>query len=180
MRLVLPGWEGILNVKWLRQLRLMDSPAMTRDETAQYTELQPDGKARQFSFVMGVKSLITSPSLGMVLPDNPGIYQISGLAWSGHGKIVRVEVSVDGGQSWFNASLQTPVLDRAFTRFSVPWQWNGQSCVLQSRAIDETGAIQPARKDLIENRGQHGFFHYNGIVSWEITEEGDINHVYVD
>jgi sulfane dehydrogenase subunit SoxC len=180
MRLVLPGWEGILNVKWLRQLRLMDSPAMTRDETAQYTELQPDGKARQFSFVMGVKSLITSPSLGMVLPDNPGIYQISGLAWSGHGKIARVEVSVDGGQSWFNASLQTPVLDRAFTRFSVPWQWNGQSCVLQSRAIDETGAIQPARKDLIENRGQHGFFHYNGIVSWEITEEGDINHVYVD
>lgn len=178
MRLVLPGWEGILNVKWLRQLRLTDEPIMSRDETSQYTELQPDGTARQFTFVNEAKSLITSPSLGMMLPDNPGIYQISGLAWSGRGKISRVEISADGGDSWVDAKLQDPVLDKAFTRFSLPWRWQGEYAILQSRATDETGYVQPTRKTLIENRGKHGFFHYNAIVSWEITEEGDINHVY--
>ncbi|MDF1588990.1 MAG: sulfite dehydrogenase [Gammaproteobacteria bacterium] len=180
LRLVLPGWEGILNVKWLRQLRLVEQPAMTRDETAQYTELQNDGRARQFTFVMDVKSLITSPSLGMVLPDNPGIYQVSGLAWSGRGKITRVEISSDGGQTWHDATLHDPVLDRAFTRFSLPWHWQGHPAVLQSRASDETGAVQPSRSALIEQRGRHGFFHYNAIISWEITESGDINHVYAD
>lgn len=178
MRLVLPGWEGILNVKWLRQLRLSNKPAMTRDETSQYTELQPDGTARQFTFVMEAKSLITSPSLGMVLPDNPGIYQISGLAWSGQGKITRVEISADGGETWTDAELHGPILDRAFTRFSLPWRWQGDYSVLQSRATDETGYVQPTRDALVANRGRHGFFHYNAIVSWEITEEGDINHVY--
>ena len=178
MRLVLPGWEGILNVKWLRQLRLTDEPIMSRDETSQYTELLPDGTARQFTFVNEAKSLITSPSLGMMLPDNPGIYQISGLAWSGRGKISRVEISVDGGDSWIDAELQGPVLDKAFTRFSLPWHWRGEYAILQSRATDETGYVQPTREALVENRGKHGFFHYNAIVSWEITEEGDINHVY--
>lgn len=178
MRLVLPGWEGILNVKWLRQLRLSSDPAMTRDETSQYTELQPDGTARQFTFIMEAKSLITSPSLGMVLPDNPGIYQISGLAWSGQGKITRVEISADGGETWTDAELHGPILDRAFTRFSLAWHWQGDYSVLQSRATDETGYVQPTRDALVANRGRHGFFHYNAIVSWEITEEGDINHVY--
>jgi len=178
MRLVLPGWEGILNVKWLRQLRLTDEPIMSRDETSQYTELMPDGTARQFTFINEAKSLITSPSLGMMLPDNPGIYQISGLAWSGRGKITRVEISADGGDSWVDAELQGPILDKAFTRFSLPWHWQGEHAILQSRATDETGYVQPTRDALIENRGKHGFFHYNAIVSWEITEEGDINHVY--
>jgi sulfane dehydrogenase subunit SoxC len=178
MRLVLPGWEGILNVKWLRQLRLTQTPAMSRDETSQYTELQADGKARQFTFIMEAKSLITSPSLGMVLPDNPGIYQISGLAWSGRGKIARVEISADGGESWLDAELHGPILDCSFTRFSLPWHWQGDYAVLQSRATDETGYVQPTREALVANRGRHGFFHYNAIVSWEITEEGDINHVY--
>lgn len=178
MRLVLPGWEGILNVKWLRQLRLSNQPAMTRDETSQYTELQPDGTARQFTFIMAAKSLITSPSLGMVLPDSPGIYQISGLAWSGQGKITRVEISADGGETWTDAELHGPILDRAFTRFSLPWHWQGDYAVLQSRATDETGYVQPTRDTLVANRGRHGFFHYNAIISWEITEEGDINHVY--
>jgi sulfane dehydrogenase subunit SoxC len=178
MRLVLPGWEGILNVKWLRQLRLTNEPAMSRDETSQYTELQPDGKARQFTFIMEAKSLITSPSLGMVLPDNPGIYQINGLAWSGRGKITRVEISADGGNAWADAKLHGPILDRAFTRFSLPWHWQGEYSTLQSRATDETGYVQPTREALVKNRGQHGFFHYNAIVSWEITEQGDINHVY--
>jgi sulfane dehydrogenase subunit SoxC len=178
IRLVLPGWEGIVNVKWLRQLRLTKEPVMSRDETAQYTDLMPDGKARQFSFVMDAKSLITSPSLGMTLPDNPGIYQVTGLAWSGRGKISRVEVSADGGESWVDAELQGPVLDKAFTRFNLPWKWQGQYAVLQSRATDETGYVQPTRQALVDNRGTHGFFHYNAIVSWEVTEEGDINHVY--
>ena len=178
MRLVLPGWEGILNVKWLRQLRLTDAPIMSRDETSQYTELLPDGTARQFTFINEAKSLITSPSLGMMLPDNPGIYQLSGLAWSGRGKITRVEISADGGDSWADAELQGPVLDKAFTRFSLAWHWQGEYAILQSRATDETGYVQPTREALIENRGKHGFFHYNAIVSWEITEEGDINHVY--
>jgi len=178
MRLVLPGWEGILNVKWLRQLRLTNAPAMTRDETSQYTELQPDGTARQFTFIMEAKSLITSPSLGMTLPDNPGTYQISGLAWSGRGKITRVEISADGGETWADAELHGPILDRAFTRFSLPWHWQGDYSVLQSRATDETGYVQPTREALIQQRGQYGFFHYNAIVSWEITEQGDINHVY--
>ncbi|MDO7597527.1 MAG: sulfite dehydrogenase [Pseudomonadota bacterium] len=178
MRLVLPGWEGILNVKWLRQLRLSKQPAMTRDETSQYTELQPDGTARQFTFIMEAKSLITSPSLGMMLPDNPGTYQLSGLAWSGRGKITRVEISADGGDTWTDAELHGPILDRAFTRFSLPWHWQGDYSVLQSRATDETGYVQPTRNDLVANRGTYGFFHYNAIVSWEITETGDINHVY--
>jgi sulfane dehydrogenase subunit SoxC len=178
MRLVLPGWEGILNVKWLRQLRLSTEPAMSHDETSQYTELQPDGTARQFTFIMEAKSLITSPSLGMMLPDNPGTYQISGLAWSGRGKITRVEISADGGDTWTDAELHGPILDRAFTRFSLPWHWQGYYSVLQSRATDETAYVQPTRTDLVANRGRHGFFHYNAIVSWEITEQGDINHVY--
>ncbi len=177
LRLVVPGWEGIVNVKWLRQLRLTDQPAMTRDETAQYTELLPSGKAEQFSFIMEAKSLITTPSLGMMLPEH-GVYQISGLAWSGRGKISRVEISIDGGDTWVDADIQQPVLSKAFTRFNLPWKWQGEYAVIQSRATDETGYVQPSRDRLISNRGKHGFFHYNAIVSWEITEEGDINHVY--
>ena len=179
MRLVLPGWEGVLNVKWLRQLKLTEAPVMSRDETAQYTELQPDGKARQFTFIMDAKSLITSPSPGMKLPDNPGIYQVTGLAWSGRGKVTRVEVSADGGKTWVDAQLQEPVLDRAFTRFSVPWHWQGQEAILQSRVTDETGYIQPTRDELVAKHGRHGFFHFNGIISWEVTSKGDINHVYI-
>ena len=179
VRLLLPGWEGIVNVKWLRQLKLVDQPAMTRDETAQYTDLLPTGKARQFSFTMQAKSLITSPSVGMTLPDNPGIYQVTGLAWSGNGKIRKVEVSADGGDTWVEAELSDPVLDKAFTRFSLPWQWQGQYAILQSRATDETGYQQPSRNTLISERGDNSFFHYNAIVSWEINEDGQISHIYV-
>nr|WP_320165573.1 sulfite dehydrogenase [uncultured Methylophaga sp.] len=179
VRLLLPGWEGTVNVKWLRQLKLVDQPAMTRDETAQYTDLLPTGKARQFSFTMQAKSLITSPSVGMTLPDNPGIYQVTGLAWSGNGKIRKVEVSADGGDTWVEAELSDPVLDKAFTRFSLPWQWQGQYAILQSRATDETGYQQPSRDTLISERGDNSFFHYNAIVSWEINEDGQISHIYV-
>ncbi len=178
LRLVLPGWEGVVNVKWLRRLELTDQPAMARNETARYTDLQADGTARMFSFVMQAKSLITSPSSGMVLKGGPGLYQVTGLAWSGRGRIKKVEVSADAGKSWAEAELQGPILPRAFTRFRIPWRWSGAPAVLKSRAIDETGYVQPERQALIDQRGRHGFYHYNGIVNWSVDEQGNLGHVY--
>lgn len=177
LRLLVPGWEGVLNVKWLRRLHLAVKPVMARNETAKYTELLPSGKARQFSFVMEPKSLITHPSFGHRL-DRHGLYQISGLAWSGHGKIEKVEVSADGGKTWLEAELQEPILPRCFTRFQIPWRWQGQAVVLKSRALDETGEVQPERSELIAKRGRYGYFHYNAVVSWAITDAGEISHVY--
>ncbi len=177
MRLIVPGWEGVLNVKWLRRLEVSNQPIMSRNETSQYTELLPSGKARQFTFVMDAKSLITSPSHGYKLRA-PGFYEISGLAWSGRGKIVKVEVSADGGKTWGEAALQGPVLSQCFTRFRMAWNWNGKPAILKSRATDETGYVQPERKILIEQRGRHGYFHYNAIVAWEVDDDGSIAHVY--
>ena len=179
LRLILPGWEGVLNVKWLRRLKATDKPIMARNETSRYTELQPDGKARMFTFVMEAKSLITSPSANMFLKQ-PGLYQITGLAWSGRGKIKKVEISADGGKSWAEAELQEPVLSQSFTRFRIPWQWNGKPAILKSRATDETGYVQPERDKLIAERGRHGFFHYNAIVTWQVDEQGVVNHIYDD
>ncbi|MFM9917719.1 MAG: sulfite dehydrogenase [Rhizobacter sp.] len=177
LRLIVPGWEGVLNVKWLHRLELTDQPVMARNETAKYTELQPDGKARQFTFVMEAKSLITSPSHGQRLAE-PGYFQISGLAWSGRGCIRRVEVSADGGKTWADAALQDPVLPRCLTRFRAPWQWSGRAAVLKSRATDETGYVQPERETLLAQRGSNGYFHCNAIVSWAVDEDGDVTHVY--
>lgn len=177
LRLLLPGLEGVLNVKWLRRLKLTDRPIMARNETSRYTELLPSGKARMFTFVMEAKSLITSPSANMLLPE-PGLYQISGLAWSGNGRISKVEVSADSGRSWAGAQLQEPVLAKSFTRFRIPWQWDGKPAVLKSRAIDETGYVQPERRELVEKRGTNGFFHYNAIVTWKVDEDGVVSHTY--
>ncbi|MEQ1530074.1 MAG: sulfite dehydrogenase [Methylococcales bacterium] len=177
LRLLVPGWEGVVNVKWLRRLHVSNRPSMTRNETSKYTELLPSGKARQFTFVMEAKSVITQPSFGYKL-DKPGLYQISGLAWSGRGKIAKVEVSADGGKTWAEAELQQPVLSKCFTRFRIPWQWQGSTAVLKSRAVDETGYVQPERDVLLAQRGQHGYFHYHAIVSWEVSAEGSIRHVY--
>lgn len=177
LRLIVPGWEGVVNVKWLRRLHVTNQPTMARNETSKYTELMPSGKARQFTFVMEAKSLITQPSFGHKLKQ-PGLYQISGLAWSGRGKIAKVEVSADGGKTWAQAQLQEPVLSKCFTRFRIPWQWNGQQAILKSRAIDETGYVQPERDVLVKSQGQHGYFHYNAIVSWEVASNGSISHVY--
>jgi sulfane dehydrogenase subunit SoxC len=179
LRLLVPGWEGVLNVKWLRTLTVTDQPVMARNETARYTELQPDGSARMFTFVMDVKSLLTRPSAGMRL-DGPGLYELSGLAWSGHGRIARVEVSADGGASWAEAALADPVLPHCFTRFRAPWRWNGEPCVLQSRATDDTGRVQPTRAALLAARGRHGYFHYNAIVSWRVDADGVLTHTYVE
>lgn len=177
LRLVIPGLEGVLNVKWLRRLKLADRPVMARNETSRYTELLPSGKARMFTLDIEAKSLITSPSANMVLRE-PGLYQITGLAWSGRGRIARVEVSADGGKSWLDAELQEPVLPKAFTRFRIPWQWDGKPAVLKSRAVDETGYVQPERSELVKERGRQGFFHYNAIVTWRIDEDGVVNHIY--
>jgi sulfane dehydrogenase subunit SoxC len=177
LRLIVPGWEGVLNVKWLRRLHISNKPTMSRNETSKYTELLPSGKARQFTFVMDAKSIITRPSYGYKL-DDKGLYQISGLAWSGRGKIIKVEVSADAGKTWAEAELQEPVLAKCFTRFRIPWNWNGDQAILKSRAIDETGYVQPERQELISKTGKHGYFHYNAIVSWGVSNTGVISHVY--
>jgi len=177
LRLILPGWEAVLSVKWLRRLQAANQPVMARNETAKYTELLPSGKARQFTFVMDAKSIITFPSPGENL-RGPGLYRISGLAWSGRGRIRRVDVSADGGRSWAEAALQEPVLPQCFTRFRLPWRWDGSPLVLKSRAVDESGHVQPERAALIAERGRHGYFHYNAIVSWAVASDGTVSHVY--
>ncbi|MGY4468278.1 sulfane dehydrogenase subunit SoxC [Bradyrhizobium sp. LB9.1b] len=142
LRLFLPGFEGNMSVKWLRRLHVTAEPVYSREETSKYTDLLPDGTAREFSFFMEAKSIITRPSGGQRL-NAPGFHEITGIAWSGHGKIARVEISVDDGKSWQDARLQEPVLTRALTRFRLPWRWDGKPAVIQSRAIDETGYVQP-------------------------------------
>jgi sulfane dehydrogenase subunit SoxC len=177
MRLIVPGWEGVLHVKWLSRLEVSDVPAMARNETSRYTELMPDGRARQFTFFMEAKSLITQPAMGdQLAPDD--YLEIAGLAWSGRGRITGVDISLDGGAHWHPAELQGPVTPTCFTRFRLPWRWDGKRAVLQSRARDETGYVQPARDVLLEARGRWGYFHYNAIVSWSIDEDGFISHVY--
>jgi sulfane dehydrogenase subunit SoxC len=177
VRLLLPGFEGNMNVKWLRRLKLVSEPAMTKDETSKYTILLKDGKAWQFVFPMEVKSVITRPSPGIALKQ-PGFYEISGLAWSGNGSIRQVDVSADGGHSWAPAALQAPILSKAAVRFRAAWQWNGGPAVLQSRATDDTGMVQPTRAQLVSERGPRGIFHYNAIASWRIDEKGEASNVY--
>jgi sulfane dehydrogenase subunit SoxC len=177
VRLLLPGFEGNMNVKWLRRLKLTAGPAMTKDETSKYTIVLKDEKAWQFVFPMEVKSFITRPSPGLAL-TGPGFYEISGLAWSGNGSIRRVEVSADGGQSWAPAALQGPILPKAPVRFRAAWQWNGGPAVLQSRATDDTGMVQPTRAQFAAERGLRGLYHYNAIASWRIDELGEASNVY--
>src|SRR3984893_5907843 len=148
VRLLLPGFEGNMNVKWLRRLKLVDAPVMTKDETSKYTILLKGDKAWQFVFPIEVKSFITHPSPGLTL-KGPGFYEISGLAWSGNGRIRQVEVSADGGQSFAPAALQDPILPKALTRFRAAWQWNGGPAVLQSRATDDIGMVQPSRAQFV-------------------------------
>src|SRR5262249_12397608 len=151
LRLVAPGWEGNVSVKWLRRIEAVDQPYMTRDETARYTDLMADGSARMFTFVMDAKSIITYPSGGQTI--RPGFCEISGLAWSGRGRVRRVEVSMDGGHTWTEAVLQEPRLEKAFTRFRLAWRWDGGETELQARCTDESGYVQPSREALVAERG---------------------------
>jgi sulfane dehydrogenase subunit SoxC len=177
MRLLLPGFEGNMNVKWLRRLNVTNEPVNARDETSHYTELMPNGKARQFMFLQGAKSVIIKPSLVMNM-RGPGLYEISGLAWSGAGRVSKVEVSVDGGRSWTLAALGEPVLSKALTRFRLPWQWDGHPSILMSRATDSTGDVQPTRTDWVAQYTPGQNYHFNAIQSWGIDAEGTVKNVY--
>jgi sulfane dehydrogenase subunit SoxC len=177
VRLLLPGFEGNINIKWLRRLKVGSAPYMTRWETAKYTDLMPDGTAYQFSLVMEAKSVITNPSGRQQI--QPGFQEIRGLAWSGRGRIVSVEVTTDGGHSWHRAELQEPVLSKCHTRFRLPWTWSGQETILQSRCVDQTGYRQPSRDALIKVRGTHSSYHYNGIQSWKIGRDGRVSNLHV-
>lgn len=178
VRLLNPGQEGNTNIKWLRSLFVTDRPAMTRFETSTYTDLMPDGKALQFSLPMEVKSVITRPSNADALPQK-GIYEVTGIAWSGAGRVERVDVSADGGDTWAEAELTAPVQDKMLTRFRIPWEWNGAPAVLQSRATDSTGRVQPTRAELIAARGTRSRYHYNAIHSWGVAADGSIANVHV-
>ena len=175
LRLLLPGFEGNMNVKWLRRLHVTAEPAYSREETSKYTDLMPDGTSREFTFYMEAKSIITKPSGGQRL-TTPGFHEITGIAWSGHGKIKRVDVSVDDGKSWQEAQLQEPILTRALTRFRLPWHWDGQPAVIQSRAIDETGYVQPTLAELLGARGENSFYHNNAIWPWRIASDGEVTN----
>jgi sulfane dehydrogenase subunit SoxC len=179
LRLILPGFEGNMNVKWLRRLHVTAEPAYSREETSKYTDLMPDGTAREFSFYMEAKSIILRPSGGQRL-ETKGFHEISGIAWSGRGKISRVDVSVDGGRNWQEAKLQEPILTRALTRFRLPWHWNGQPTVIQSRATDETGYVQPTLAELVAVRGENFYYHNNAIWPWQISADGEVSNAAND
>lgn len=174
LRLLLPGWEGNINVKWLRRLELGRVPWMTRWETSKYTDPLIDGTARIFSLEMDAKSIITAPSHGTLLQAE-GWYPVTGLAWTGRGSIVRVEVSMDGGTTWRDAELQQPVLPKAHTRFALMWRWDGSPALLLSRATDDTGYVQPTRSQLIDARGIGTDYHFNGIRGWRVERDGQVH-----
>ena len=178
LRLVVPGVQGVSWVKWLRRIEAGDQPWYTREEVMHYIDLMPDGTHRQFTSIQEAKSVITTPSGGQALLDK-GFYTISGLAWSGRGRIKRVDVSVDGGRNWRTAKLDTPVLPKALTRFTLPWPWDGSPAILQSRAIDETGYVQPKIGQLRAVRGTRSIYHNNAIQSWRVDPSGEVSNVQV-
>ncbi len=175
LRLMLPGFEGNINVKWLRRIKVSDEPFYTKDETSKYTELLPDGKAMIFTLPMDAKSVITRPSGGQKLAG-PGFQEITGLAWSGRGKITKVEISVDGGTTWKQAQLQDPVYSKAFTRFRMPWTWDGKEASIVSRCQDESGYQQPSREELVEARGVNSLYHCNVLKSWKVAGDGSVTN----
>jgi sulfane dehydrogenase subunit SoxC len=178
LRLFLPGWEGNANVKWLRRLKVVDQPYMTREETSKYTDLMPDGRARQFTLVMDAKSVVTHPSGGQRLAG-AGFHEITGIAWSGRGRVARVEVTTDGGATWKDAALQEPVLSRAHTRFRLAWEWDGSEATIASRVTDETGYVQPTRAELVAVRGLNSNYHNNMIQAWTVKADGTVEYAVI-
>jgi sulfane dehydrogenase subunit SoxC len=173
LRLFLPGWEGNTNVKWLRRIEVTDRPTHTREETSKYTESLGNGTARQFSFTMDAKSVITFPSYPFVLPDR-GWWEIKGLAWSGRGRITRVEVSTDAGRTWVDAAVQGPVLPKCTVRFRHLFNWDGRDAIVLSRATDETGYVQPTVQQLWEARGPRTSYLHNHQRAWKIAATGEV------
>jgi sulfane dehydrogenase subunit SoxC len=178
LRLVAPGLQGVSWVKWLRRIKVGDQPWATRDETLHYVDLMPDGLHRQYSAVQECKSVITCPSGGQLLLDK-GFYNVTGVAWSGRGRIKRVDVSFDGGRNWRTARMENPVLPKCLSRFNVDWVWDGSPAILQSRAIDETGYVQPRINQLRAVRGRRSIYHNNAIQSWQVAESGEVTNVQV-
>jgi sulfane dehydrogenase subunit SoxC len=173
IRLLLPGFEGNMNVKWLRRIKLATEPFMTRWETSKYTDPLPSGKIRQFSFEMDAKSIITSPAYPEQLTGK-GWWPITGLAWSGRGRIQRVDISTDGGRNWVESELLSPLTPRAHVRFQYMWQWDGNECMLMSRAVDDTGYVQPTMKQLLAVRGPGTDYHFNPIRAWRVARDGRV------
>ena len=175
-RLVVPGWEGNMWIKWIRRIEFGDMPYLTREETSKYTDLMTDGYARMFTWVMEAKSVVTFPS-----PENPlngkGLHQLRGLAWSGRGKIKRVDVSIDGGKNWNMANIHGPILNKSLTRFTMPFHWSGDQMLVQARAIDETGYVQPTIKELQNIRGVNSIYHNNSIATWLVNKNGSVENV---
>jgi sulfane dehydrogenase subunit SoxC len=178
LRLVVPGVQGVSWVKWLRRIEVGDKPYATKDEAVHYIDLLPSGLHRQYSSIQEAKSVITTPSGGQTLLDK-GFYNVSGLAWSGRGKIRQVDVSFDGGINWKTARLEGPIQNKALTRFNVDWVWDGKPAILQSRAIDETGYVQPSYGQLRKVRGTKSIYHNNAIQSWKVVESGEVTNVQV-
>ncbi|MEM7469479.1 MAG: sulfite dehydrogenase [Pseudomonadota bacterium] len=176
LRLLVPGFEGNMNVKWLRRLELGDHAWWTRSEVSEYADPMFDNKTQVFSFEMLAKSVITTPSAGMQL-NATGFHEISGLAWSGLGKVVRVEVSTDGGGTWSEAQIHGPILPKCHTRFRLPWTWTGVETVLQSRVTDDTGYVQPTLESLRKHQPT-GVNHNNAIQSWKISQDGVVSNVH--
>ena len=175
-RLVVPGWEGNMWVKWIRRLEFGDMPYMAREETSKYTDLMEDGKARMFTWVMDAKSVVTSPCPEKALMSK-GTQLLRGLAWSGRGKIDRVDVSLDGGKNWQTAELHGPVMDKCLTRFTLPFEWHGEELLIQSRAMDETGYVQPTIGELQKVRGLNSIYHNNAIATWQVHADGSVDNV---
>ncbi len=178
LRLIVPGVQGVSWVKWLRRIEVGDQPYATKDEAVHYIDLLPNGLHRQYSSVQEAKSVITTPSGGQTLLDK-GFYNISGLAWSGRGRIKQVDVSFDGGINWQTARLEGPIQNKALTRFNINWVWDGKPAILQSRAIDETGYVQPGYGQLRKVRGTKSIYHNNAIQSWKVVESGEVSNVQV-
>ena len=177
LRLIMPGWEGNLNIKWVHRLKVTNLPGMTKDETSKYSMLQADGKARQFNFILPVKSVITRPS-GQMTMSGAGYYEISGVAWSGHGVITKLEISTDGGKSWTDAEMPGPVLPKALTRFRLPWEWNGQPTTIMSRATDEVGNVQPTHAQWVAQFAPGQAYQNNGIQCWAIGADNSVKNTY--
>jgi len=179
VRLVVPGWEGNMWVKWLRRLEVGDAPWEQREETSKYTDLLADGKARKFTWAMEVKSVITNPSPQAPITHGRGRTVITGLAWSGNGTIKRVDVSIDGGRNWQTARLDGPSLPKAVHRFYYDFDWDGSELYLQSRAMDEQGFVQPTKNELRAARGTNSIYHNNGIQTWYLKADGALENVEV-
>jgi sulfane dehydrogenase subunit SoxC len=178
LRLVVPGVQGVSWVKWLRRIEVGDKPYATKDEAVHYIDLMPDGLHRQYTSVQECKSVINTPSGGQQLLEK-GFFNVSGIAWSGRGKITRVDVSVDGGINWQTARLEGPIQNKALTRFNTNWVWDGKPAILQSRAIDDTGYVQPTYSQLRAVRGTKSIYHNNAIQSWKVAESGEVSNVQV-